>query len=131
MELVVKAISKTGKNAGKGLLASDGKWYNAGKGVRDFTDLNPGDVIDAEVSDNFINAFGITGAKAKPAAKTTSTGGSFSSDRDGQISRGAAMKAVIESPYYNKHVEGMGVDEANAFLVTQAEMWAKYMREGK
>lgn len=128
MELVVKAISKTGKNAGKGLLAADGKWYNAGKGVRDFTSLNPGDVIDAEVSDNFINAFGIT-TSGSPKGKTNTA--PVSSDRDGQISRGAALKAVLESPYYMEAVKDMGVDEANAFLTTQAEYWAKYMREGK
>jgi hypothetical protein len=141
MELVVERISQTGKSAGRGLKAG-GVWYSAGKFMKgDFTALHPGDVIQVEANGTFINGYKLVsnasqptgGGEARPSAASNqaqATNQGQASSKDLQISRGAALKAILESPFYMNIVKDMGKDEAEAELMNATERWAKYMREG-
>jgi hypothetical protein len=137
MELVVEIISKTGANAGRGL-KSGGKWYTAGKRMAgDFKTLHGGDVIEADVNGDFINSYKLAGpsaaapaSQASPATSGAPAKTPYESNKDGQISRGASLKAVIESPYFCGLVKDMGEDEAIAKLIQVSEKFAQYMREG-
>lgn len=134
MELVVERVSQTGNNAGRGL-KSGGKWYSAGKSLKgDFKHLHPGDAIEAEVTGDFINGYKLV-SNAAPSAPHTQEKGQAPSNpaptnKDGQISRGASLKAVLGSLYANSLVKDMGEDEAVAKLISISEKFAQYMRDG-
>lgn len=149
MELVVECISKTGKNAGRGLKAG-GQWYTAGKRMSgDFTSLHNGDAIEVDANGDFINSWKLVNASEyhATATKPSQTGGStatvvatqeksvitkdaYTTNKDATIARAVAFKSVVDSPYFNESIKDMGEDEAVAKIISVSEKFVTYLKEG-
>lgn len=130
MELVIEVVKKDGK-----AFKANGKWYNTDKRANlDFSDLKPGDVINAEVNqDVWVKSFELAShGSSTPSARKESTAViANATAKDGMIARATAVKAVLESQTLAKAVDGMGTDQAIAYLADHMKAFEQYIMTGK
>ena len=128
MEMVVEAVNKTNF---MGIKVADG-WKNADKrsGI-DFKELHPGDVIEATLNPSgFITAYKVVGSK--PVAKKSWSGGgsAMTPERQAQMSRGAAVKAVLGMAEAERMFDEKSDEEALAWVFNLSDKIARYIEKG-
>lgn len=130
-EVTLEAVSPFGIKYG----GSD-KWTNVNKGLE--LDLkskfHPGDVVNIELNKGgyLMEVSLVTAAPAK-AAKPAWKGGSFKSedpDRSAKMSRGAAVKAVLQSPFVADEIKDMSKEAAIAYIFEFSDKIASYVEKG-
>lgn len=128
----VEVVSKTGKNAGRGIKLQGFKdWFNAGKRMAgDFSSLKKGDQIECELDDNWINSFTLLGSSPKTESEPKPYANSSSqvSNRDAKITLGNAYNAVF-APVYSAHVKETSHEEAFTIAANACNQAAKNISE--
>lgn len=123
--ITVEAVAKEGH----GFKDSVG-WKNADKkSGLNFKELHAGDVIDATLNPaGFVTAYTLVTAGA-PKKAWTPRGGS--DDRSAQMSRGAAIKAVLSSPVVSQMVKDLSDEEALSKSFDISDEIATYIEKGR
>ena len=134
MEVTLEAVSP------HGVKYNGQDWTNIDKkaNLGDLkTQFHAGDVVNVTLnSGGYITAMEVAkAAPAKPAwkAKGSFTGGrSFQEDpdRSAKMSRGAAVKAVLESPFVSEKIKSMSDEQALHEIFVFSDKVASYIEKG-
>lgn len=131
MEITIEAISKNGKG-----IMSGGNWYNAaGKSGLNFSVLQKGQTIKADVDDKWIKSYTLADGTSSPKSLATSPSSVGPAPRQNDvnvsIARCTSVKAVLDSEAIAALTKDMSDSEAFSVLNESIKVYTKYILTGE